>query len=272
MKRFLLFGAFLMLIETACCPVYPKQEHRKLTRLLNVLLRGKMSFQSQRSAHFWGCSFRDGAIKTEWVQQYFCANLGPVVVDELSEPASEAVEVLKPEDYYDSVCNDMKGLRVPADLDDLICCYLQLPSKARVRFDRAAFWLDVASRQWEISMSASFASLVSAAESMIEQGASHRVFCEACGRDQQHDVPGATEQFRSFFETYAPGATAAIRRSKMYGLRSGILHGSQLMQLDQDIAFGWDPPGWDERELHEDLGGLTRIALRNWLRSFCVTA
>ena len=27
--------------------------------------------------------------------------------------------------------------------------------------------------------------------------------------------------------------------------RLGILHGSELMHLDQDLAFGWDPPWWN---------------------------
>jgi len=46
----------------------------------------------------------------------------------------------------------------------------------------------------------------------------------------------------------------------------GILHGNELMQIDQDLVFGWDLPWWEERQLHEDLWGLTRIALRNWLK------
>lgn len=38
------------------------------------------------------------------------------------------------------------------------------------------------------------------------------------------------------------------------------------MQLDQDRAFGWDPPWWNERELNEELWKLTRTAARNWLK------
>jgi hypothetical protein len=85
--------------------------------------------------------------------------------------------------------------------------------------------------------------------------------------DTQHEVPGATRRFKDFFDIYAPGATLAKRRDNMYSLRSDILHGSDLMQLDQDLAFGWDPPWWNERELHEELWRLTRIALRNWLKN-----
>jgi len=65
--------------------------------------------------------------------------------------------------------------------------------------------------------------------------------------------PGSTARFRNFLERYAPGASLETRRNEMYDLRSGIFHGSDLMALDQDISFGWDPPWWNERELHEEL-------------------
>jgi hypothetical protein len=125
----------------------------------------------------------------------------------------------------------------------------------------------MASRQWTISFSSSFASLVSAIESLTDRGVTHQVYCAECGKDYPHEVPGATERFRAFFEKYAPGAALKTRRTQMYSLRSGILHGSDLMQLDQDLGFGWDPPGWDERELHRELWSLTRIAMRNWLKA-----
>jgi hypothetical protein len=34
------------------------------------------------------------------------------------------------------------------DLDDSICFYRKLSATHRAKFDRAAFWCDVASRQW----------------------------------------------------------------------------------------------------------------------------
>jgi len=46
-----------------------------------------------------------------------------------------------------------------------------------------------------------------------------------------------------------------------------ILHGSELMTIDQDVAFGWDPPWWNEHEMHEELWTVTRTAARNWLRN-----
>jgi uncharacterized protein (AIM24 family) len=98
-------------------------------------------------------------------------------------------------------------------------------------------------------------------------GTIHHFDCPTCGKPTQHEMPGATRRFKDFLEAYAPGASLARRRDAMYSLRSGTLHGNQLMQLDQDRAFGWDPPWWNERELHDELWGLTRMAVRAWLRN-----
>jgi hypothetical protein len=244
------------------------REHRKLTLLLNVLLAGRTSLQPRRPEHFWADVARDdGSHEFKWVPQFFFAELGRGVVDEPSPSAGEQLEEVEPEEYYTKVGHDGKGLRVPADLDRSICLYQQLSPENRTKFDRAAFWMDMASRQWTISVSSSFASLVSAVESLTERGETHQFNCPGCRKLTQHEVPGASRRFKDFFDTYAPGAALAKRRSHMYSLRSGILHGSELMQLDQDIAFGWDPPWWNEGELHRELWGLTRVALRNWLKN-----
>src|SRR5262249_7276045 len=115
------------------------REHIKLTRLLNVLLAGDISFQPLRTNHFWGMAH--GHDQTpKWVKQFFIANLGEPVLDELSRPAAEQLQELEPKVYYTAVGHDGQGLRVPADLDDSICCYMSLPPTKREKFDRATFW------------------------------------------------------------------------------------------------------------------------------------
>lgn len=243
-----------------------RREHRRLTLLLNVLLAGRTSLQPLRADHFWaGIPREDGRVDIRYVQQFFMADLGAVVIDSLSGPAGLRLEEIASNEYYARVGHDGLGLRVPSDLDLSILQYRGLSRQRRAQFDRCAFWMDMASREWTVSVSSSFASLVSAVEALTDRGETHRVPCEQCGTISQHEVPGATERFRTFFETYAPGGGLRSRRNEMYSLRSGILHGSELMQLDQDLSFGWDPPGWNERELHDDLWRLTRIATRNWL-------
>jgi hypothetical protein len=75
------------------------------------------------------------------------------------------------------------------------------------------------------------------------------------------------KKFHDFFEKYAPDPGLKARRDDMYDVRSKIIHGSQLMHLDQDLTFGWDPPGWNERELNWELWRLMQTAARNWLKN-----
>jgi hypothetical protein len=248
------------------------REHRRLTLLLNLLLAGHTSSPLPRAGHFWAHILRDdGGMANppdiRWVQEWYFAPLDHVVLDEPSPPAAETLEEVEPEEYCARVGNDGRGLRVPTDLDESICRYLDLRAGDRARFDRATFWLDMTSRQWNISASASFAAFVSAIEALTERGVIHQFKCPVCGERTQHEVPGATRRFRDFFETYAPGAALATRRDEMYALRSGILHGSKLIEIDHALAFGWDPPWWSQRELLWDLSSLTWIALRNWLKN-----
>ena len=284
---------------TDCWPVTNHRrmrEHRRLTLLLNVLLRGHTSLQSNRPAHFWasvprdndrcqltwvqkvqkflfrlfGCPWTtpctDHQIK--WVQQFFFAKLGNAVIDELSPPAGKQLEEIESEEYYMTGGHDGNPLRVPADLDQSICLYMQLSPMNRAKFDRATFWRDMASRQWTISASSSFGSLVSAVESLTNRGSTHRVYCNQCEADFQHEVPSATGQFRAILEKYSSGEALNGQRNKMYDLRSRILHGSELMQLDQEYLYlGWDPLRLKEEELYNELWVLTRVALRNWLKN-----
>jgi hypothetical protein len=228
------------------------REHRDLTLLLNVLLRSRVNSQPRRPQHFWGTFCREGGgHEPRWVQNSYFGKLGMCVLDAHSPSPDQPLEVIESDQYYSQLMGiDGKGLRVPDDLDDSICRYRTLHPERRAEFDRMAFWLDIASRQWSLSMSASFAALVSAVESLINR-----------------DGPGSTQRFRGFFETYAPGATVINRRNQMYRLRSNILHGSELMTMDQDVAFGWDLPWWNARELHEELWTVTRTVARNWLRN-----
>jgi hypothetical protein len=225
--------------------------HYRLTLLLNTLLAGRVNVQPRRAGYFWGATHGEGGFKTAWVQNGYFGPLGKVVLDDATPLTEERLPEIEVSRYFTEVRGiDGQGLRLPSDLDESICHYLSLPPKQRADYDRAAYWLDLASRQWNISISASFAALVSVIEALINQR----------GR-------GSTERFCQFLEQYAPGKTLEARRNEMYEVRSGILHGSSLMSLDEEFAFGWTPWWWKERNLHEELWTVTRIAVRNWLRN-----
>jgi hypothetical protein len=39
------------------------------------------------------------------------------------------------------------------------------------------------------------------------------------------------------------------------------------MEMDKDSDFGWAPPEGNEMDLMRELWGLTRIAVRGWLKN-----
>ena len=242
-----------------------RREHRKLSLLLNILLKGQISIPPVQTDHFWAIVKWTKKPIVKFVPRSYFASVGSIRQPKLSKPLGDPLEELDPAEYYSISGHDGKGMRVPADLDESIVRYRNLKPQNRERFDRSLYWMDIASSQWTISMSASFASLVSAIESLTNRGAMHSVYCTKCREHRDHDVPGPTAQFRTFFETYAPGQSLKKRRNDMYSLRSGILHGTQLIAFDEGKAHGWDPP-WDkQRSLHMELWRLCQVALRNWL-------
>lgn len=245
------------------------RKHRDLTLLLNILLVGGAKSMGFRPTHFWGVDPADLSHNSKWVQQGFFAPLGSILIDGLSTLAADQLEELAPEEYETVLGHDGRGLRVPSNLDQSICSYEALSAQNRVKFDRAAFWFGTATGMRDVSISASFAGFASAIESLTSRGKRHDFkFCPVCGKPGKHEVPGATRLFKNFLATYAPDASLAKDRDRMYGLRSAILHGSDLMELDQCVPImGWSPWGHEERELYNGMWRVTRTALRNWLKS-----
>jgi hypothetical protein len=268
-------------------------EHRKLSLLLNALLRSRVSMQSHRLSFFWAATASNQSMCSKikrcaakifrrpvqgehftstWTQQSFFADFGPPVADELSNVDGDLLEEIDSKQYYNVVHGiDGRGLRIPSDLDDSICRYTALSSPLREKFDRAAFWLDIAARQWTTSTSASFAAVVSAVEALTEgRGEVHEYDCPVCGKPTTHEVRGATRRFIDFFDTHAPDVEISRgRRSDIYALRSGIVHGSKLMEIDRELAIGtMSPADFGQHDLTQEFWSLTNAAVRNWLRSF----
>jgi hypothetical protein len=133
------------------------REHRDLTFLLNVLLAGHASFQPRRSQHFWAeiHPFAGNDPDIRWVQQFYFAPFGELVIDELSPISSELIEEIEPNEYFGKIGHGGKGLRVPTDLDDLICRYQQLSGANRSKLNRAMFWMYQSARVWTLSPSGS---------------------------------------------------------------------------------------------------------------------
>jgi hypothetical protein len=115
-------------------------------------------------------------------------------------------------------------------------------------------------------MGASFVAMVSAIEALVESERGHQGQCNSCGEEFFHRTPGPTEAFRRFLATHVSGDQLKNQRNDMYALRSGLVHGSVLMELDDERHSVWDPAQDHQRELWSELFGITRIAIRRWLK------
>jgi hypothetical protein len=78
------------------------REHRRITRLLNLLLAGATKSLPER---------RDAAAEVKWVQEDYFANFGEAVAEELSPPIGQRLEELESERYYAEVCHSVPWSR-----------------------------------------------------------------------------------------------------------------------------------------------------------------
>jgi hypothetical protein len=172
-----------------------RREGRRLSLLLNVLLEATVYIRPFQNRSFWAEVPTDGGYDTRWVNENWKSVPEPPVIGGLSPTHVGPLPQLEPGAYYGTPGPHYLSLHVPSDLDGSIRNYQRLSEENRGKFDRATFWMQMASRQWSLSPSASFASLVSAAEALTERGERHPAFCETCAVTIQHEVPGATENF-----------------------------------------------------------------------------
>lgn len=224
-------------------------------------------FKFDRLRRWFRLPPRPSPSRIEWAQEFFFAPLNPVVMDELSPPAATQIQEVESDLYRgDPLRRPMSdGLQVPTDLDDSLYAYSRLLKQPERRLNRSLYWMQLASRFGYRYMGPSFLSMVSAIEALGAAEVSHTAQCTECGGTFVHRVPGPTEAFRNFLSTYAPGPQLNSRRSDMYSLRSGLVHGNVLMELDDERHSVWDPAHNQQIDLWSELFGITRIAIRNWL-------
>lgn len=247
------------------------REHCRYCRVLNVILFSHIQFHGIRQKKFWAQLWpKDGqpdSVEYRWVQNGYFVDIGEVVAEGHSSPSDPLAMVFSSSVYYLPQTFHGDYLTVPDNLDSLLCNYQSLTLENKEKFDRAAYWFDIAYRQWEISASASYFSLVAAIEALSGKVESDKVKCDQCGIEYKPIASGAIRAFKDFLEKYAQGTGLNGQRNKMYSLRSNIAHGSGLLLLDNEYYFGWDPVSERERDLQWELWRVTKMAMLNWLKA-----
>ena len=174
--------------------------------------------------------------------------------------------------YQDKVLDDhnVANLVIPEFMDSMLETYYALPKDILLAFRKACYLFYCGVELHSTNPSLSFASFVSAIETLMAFGAKPPDKCKCCDQPKYH--LGA--RFRKFIVKFGYGGkeSAGVKKfiNKLYTQRSKILHKGQLLLGD----MFWHPVeeeimsvNWEESFLHKDLLGVTRVCLINWMKS-----
>jgi hypothetical protein len=175
--------------------------------------------------------------------------------------------------YQDKALDDrnITEIVLPDNAEAIIDKYYALSDVAYQSFRRASYLFYTGTELRRSHTSLSFASIVSAIETLMSHNAPKSRRCESCGQPKYR----LNARFREFIIAHAyrgkENASAKKFISRLYSLRSKLLHEGGLMLADlhwmgrkrTDDATG----RWEESFLHKDLVGVARVCLINWLAS-----
>ncbi len=184
--------------------------------------------------------------------------------------------MVKAEDYYryGVRVKGGKGITLPDDIENSLDLVFGLEGERRRQFERAAAYFDQAETVWWDSNSLGYVALVTALESRMKKPERCEVCrqplaaaMERCTRCNQPRYR-TTRQFIEFLETYAPGIRdLAFEKDVLYGVRSDLAHGNDVMHADMMPLFLFSAQQLRESRLHLMLQRVAATAIVNWLRA-----
>ncbi len=182
----------------------------------------------------------------------------------------ELIEKGKVNRYQDKALDDrnVANVVVPEFMDSILENYYSLPKDILLTFRKACYLFYCGVELRSTNPSLSFASFVSAIETLIAFKATKPERCKDCGQPKYR----LSASFREFILTFGyNGKESAITKkfiNKLYSYRSKILHTGQLLLGDMfwhSVEEKNMDKEWEESFLHKDLLGVTRVCLINWL-------
>lgn len=174
--------------------------------------------------------------------------------------------------YQDKALNDttVENLIIPEYMDEILVIYYALPKEILLIFRKACYLFYCGVELRSNNPSLSFASFVSAIETLMAFDAKPPEPCNNCGQP----VYRLNAKFRHFIISFGYGGKekpdAKRFINKLYSYRSKILHTGQLLLGDMfwhDLEEEQTNKMWEESFLHKDLLSVTRVCLINWLAS-----
>jgi hypothetical protein len=248
------------------------RQHYELLLWLSVIVPGvriparTVNFSWAELAHQEGTDIRER--KPQWVLDRYSIDSLTRFSDSFTAQGSlPDISKVPTKEYYGRFGADFDAaMDVPTAFDDWQRKFRTLDGLARVKFLRAAFWLQHAVRVQSISQSAALTALIQAIESLLPSYSSGEE-CHTCKRNVG---PGPTKLFGDFVGNFAPPSIGAVDSKRanrdLYNLRSQLTHGKSLMTLDREIRWGWASPLEAQEEMQLDRAYRTaRFCAINWL-------
>lgn len=229
----------------------------KWARILNALLNGPIGwYSSPRSRKMWATKSDDIESAYFWANRAYDFPGRRWLTNELSEQG--ALLPIVPADAYfrgtpSRAHSDLPldTFFVPDNLDRLVATFLNLDRTRQRQFLRCANSIYIARELWAISVSSYFLACVQAIETLVGESKQHR-----------------TKQFKEFVDTYCNTTeTEPEVVNNLYKMRSDIVHGRYLFQLDATPGFFNLVASSQELQTFGSALTLAKNGLRNWLLS-----
>lgn len=237
------------------------------TWVINALVRPSIKCHGSRLQQGWVTLMDDPGPtpSIRWAQEMYHVEGFVGVREDFTPLGTPEIRIIPSNDYYARDYFPPHELTLPDNLEELIVRVSELTGDNRRRFYQAVQWFYVARELWDHHTSSYYIALIAAIESLA-----HRSMpadpCPACGKDRG---PGPTQRFKDFVEGFGPpSGTTTISKRRLYELRSRLVHGKMLLQLDEKPwEASFNTTSLDERQAFEELSYIVREVLVHWLKA-----
>jgi hypothetical protein len=169
------------------------------------------------------------------------------------------------DEYYSLQGLALGPLSLPNNFEDSLKIASHLSAEQYEKLLIALTSFMMSHNVWHDSRSLSYGSLVAAIEALLPEESPQN--CKECGQPSYRII----RRFRDFLTIHAPGREQESERKalqdRFYELRSGLTHGSNVLQSDLEPWNFYDRKGHVEDDLHRKLHRVVRSAILNWLWS-----
>ncbi len=260
---------YLLQLSYKCCADQLTNDLRirkrafEIIPILNGITRSRFFMPTKYTTFRWGRLTSDpvGADPKCFQDGYLMPQLEIGNTSFCDAPLVKQVPMVE---YYRIQTNPNYPLILPDNLEFLLDKVFSLPPKEHQKLYRACMWFAMSRDIWLGSSSATFVSIVSALEALIDAPKSVPT-CKSCGQQQCQ----IGKLFKKVIHDYAPrSASKATLIKQVYGVRSKLTHGAADL-LRSDVApWEFDTPQRPYQEiLKQDLFDCASEAIVNWLLS-----